>query len=320
MRFAIVLNGCSCSLSDQIEQISEFLRAHLVGGGPAAQGHAIIFHCGETELEEEINLVPTDYVTLIKISRYQPETILDILMEHLSGGVELLIFPGDFAGRELSVRLGYRRGGTSLVGVTKIEIEEDALYCTKSVYSNHMTAGIRLHGAPYCISIARGRGKKKAVIEKSHPEVIRLDKSSAESDNFVIDSECILDKESAGLQDAALLLIAGRGTGNKSKLKKLEQIARHLGAELGVTRPVAMAGWAPIKHLVGVSGAMTRAELCIVAGASGAGPFYAGIEKCAFIVAINCDGGAPIMKNSDIVIVDDYEDVLEELIKITAGA
>jgi electron transfer flavoprotein alpha subunit len=46
---------------------------------------------------------------------------------------------------------------------------------------------------------------------------------------------------------------------------------------------------------------------------SGAAAFYSGIEKSRFIVAVNTDEKAPIMKKADVAIVDDFVPVLEAL-------
>ena len=77
-----------------------------------------------------------------------------------------------------------------------------------------------------------------------------------------------------------------------------------------------MNAWLPMNHLIGVSGAMTNPEVCIAVGASGAAAFYAGIEKSKFIVAVNTDEKAPIMKNADVVVVEDFKPFIEALNKI----
>ena len=93
-----------------------------------------------------------------------------------------------------------------------------------------------------------------------------------------------------------------------------------MGAAFGVTRPVAMNAWAPMDRLIGVSGTRAAPELCIVAGASGAPAFYWGIEKAAFIVAIDVDEQAPIVNNADAAVIDDGLAVIEELAEIIAAA
>jgi electron transfer flavoprotein alpha subunit len=93
-----------------------------------------------------------------------------------------------------------------------------------------------------------------------------------------------------------------------------------MGADFGVSRPVAMNAWAPMDRLIGVSGTRAAPELCIVVGASGAPALYWGIEKAAFIAAIDTDEHAPIVSNADVAILDDGVAVIEELAQIIAAA
>jgi electron transfer flavoprotein alpha subunit len=135
-------------------------------------------------------------------------------------------------------------------------------------------------------------------------------------DRFIKASESTPMKLTRALAKAKFLLIGGNGMGSQENTKKLQQIAEMIGADFGATRPVAMHAWVPMYRLVGVSGAMTKADVCIVAGVSGAAAFYAGIEKSKFIVAINKDVRAPIVKSADVAIIDDYQAVMDELVKI----
>ena len=49
---------------------------------------------------------------------------------------------------------------------------------------------------------------------------------------------------------------------------------------------------------------------------SGAAAFYAGIEKSKHIVALNIDEFAPLVQTADVAVIDDYEAVLEELLRL----
>ena len=88
-----------------------------------------------------------------------------------------------------------------------------------------------------------------------------------------------------------------------------------MGAAFGITRPVAMNAWEEMRRLIGVSGTLARPEVCIAAGVSGAAAFYTGIEKSRFIIAINTDAQARIVKAADVAVIDDYKAVMNELVK-----
>ena len=59
--------------------------------------------------------------------------------------------------------------------------------------------------------------------------------------------------------------------------------------------------------------------MCVVVGASGAPALHWGIERAGFIVAVNTDERAPIVRNSDAALLDDGVAVVEELAEIIAG-
>jgi electron transfer flavoprotein alpha subunit len=104
-------------------------------------------------------------------------------------------------------------------------------------------------------------------------------------------------------------------------VERIGEAARRLGAEFGVSRPVAMNGWAPIDRTVGVSGVRSAPGLCIVAGASGAPALLWGVERAAFIVAVNTEREAPITTSADVVVLADAVAVVEALAElIDAGA
>ena len=80
-----------------------------------------------------------------------------------------------------------------------------------------------------------------------------------------------------------------------------------------------MNGWAPMDRLMGVSGTRAAPAVCIVAGASGAPALHWGIEKAGFIVAINPDEQAPIIRNADAALLDDGVATIEELAHIVVA-
>lgn len=318
MKYTAVLNGCSGNFISQAEEIHGFLEGNV---HRTMEGNTIIFYDDDNRKSELIGNSPTPNIKLIKVSRYQPENILAILKQlELNEDVDLYLFPSDFTGSELSVRFGYRMEGSSLVSVNKIDIKEGCLACHKAVYSNHMQGEFVLRKRPYCISIAKGCVDNKPILSIPHGTIFEIDMTDISKDVFIQDHKFIEEKEFSGLEDARFILIAGRGVKSKENVKRLEEIAKEIGAELGVSRPVVMSAWASMNQLVGVSGIMTKPELCIAAGVSGAAAFFAGVEKSKYIVAINTDEKASVIRSSDIAIIDDYERILEELLKIIKEA
>jgi len=281
-------------------------------GFPGQDGTTILLHAGEAPLPR----VPTPSAVLVRVARYQPEQVLDIL-EELAPRLEagLYLFGDDLAGRELAVRLGHRLGGTSLAGVRAFELDGESLRCRKAVYSGHMEATFRLGRGPFCLAIA-SRGAAPLPAPGPGPVVLMdLDRRQAPP-AWVESCECIADPAEAGLKEASFVLAAGMGAQDRVRTARMAEIAQEIGAEFGASRPVVMNAWAPMDRLVGVSGAIPRPGLCIVAGASGSAAFMAGIEHSRFIVAINKDEQAPILGCCDVGAVGDCLEILEELARL----
>ncbi len=314
MKYTVILNGCSSSFIHQAEEIRGFLSDNKQN---PTLGYTIIFYNDEAKKDELMTNSPTTYIKLVKVIRYQPENFLEIL-EKLENNKEtsLYIFPSDFAGSELSVRFAYRLLGSSLVSVNKIKLEKNELICHKALYSNNMQGEFALRKKPYCISIAKGFSNKKQSLKSTKYLVFKVDMTDIEKDDFIKKYDLKKPEKVIGLEDSKFLLAAGRGVRTRAKVERLEMIASEIGAKLGVSRPIAMNAWVPMNQLIGVSGAMTKPDLCIAVGVSGAAAFFAGIEKCKYIVAINTDSNASIVKSSNVAIIDDYQSVLEELFKI----
>jgi electron transfer flavoprotein alpha subunit len=318
MNYAVILNGCSDTFLHQALEVNGFLSSN---GVEEVGGSTIIIYCEDERKAELVANAPTVNVKLIKVARYQPENVLACIKQLESNvDTDLYLFPSDFAGKELCVRFAYRISGSSLAAVSKFEIDEEKLICYKAVYSNHMMGKFNLHKKPYCISIAKGSVDDKPIQEKQHHIISETNKTMMIEDNFIKRYEFTEEASECGLVQAKIILVAGRGAKKKENVERLEKISKELGAELGVSRPVAMSAWTSMNHLVGVSGVMAKPKLCITAGVSGAAALIAGIEKSEYIVAINTDERAPIIKASDVAIIDDYETVLEELLKIIKEA
>jgi len=314
VKYSAILNGCSNNFISQAEEMNGFLSSNL---GGTAEGNTIIFYSDSNRKEELIANSPTAFIKLVKVERYQPENFLWALkqIEH-NGDTDLYVFPGDFAGNELSVRFAYRMGGSSLTAVNKIELKDGDVICYKAVYSNHMQGKFVLSKKPCCVSIEKGLGGKKPALKAQHRVISEYDMTGISEDSFIKEYEFTEEEAAGGLEYAKFLLIAGRGVKKKEKVERLKVIAKEIGAEIGASRPIAMNAWLPMNRLIGVSGTMAKPELCIAAGTSGAAAFFAGIEKSKYIISINTDEKASIIKSSDVAIIDDYESILEELLKL----
>ena len=315
MIFRGVLNGCSANIVTQAEELNGFIGEYL--GYEDNIGCTIIFYSQKQQKKKLLQLVPTVSVKLVLVARYQPENILKAL-ETIENREEahLYVFPSGYAGSEIAVRWAYRMKGSSLVQVNQIEFLREQLIAKKMTYSNNALGTFRLKNMPYCISLTKGSTAGRSIKARDNLIISEYDMTHIKMDRFVKASKWTPKETATDLEETRFLLIGGRGMNSKANTKKLKKIADDIGADFGVSRPVAMSAWAPLNRLIGVSGTITKPDVCIVAGVSGAAAFYAGIAKSKYIAAINTDRRAPIVRSADVVIIDDYQAVMDELARL----
>jgi len=116
-----------------------------------------------------------------------------------------------------------------------------------------------------------------------------------------------------GLQDADVVVTAGRGIKKGENLHLVESLARAMDAAVGASRDVVDRGWLSYPHQVGLSGKTVSPKLYVAVGVSGSIQHLAGMQTSETIIAINNDPDAQIFKVADVGIVGDLFDVVPEL-------
>ncbi|MFH0822122.1 MAG: electron transfer flavoprotein subunit alpha/FixB family protein [Pseudomonadota bacterium] len=122
------------------------------------------------------------------------------------------------------------------------------------------------------------------------------------------------DPETVAIDDADRILAFGRGV-DPADLPRLRELARLLGASMAGTRPVVDSGSIPFERQIGQTGAKVSPRLLLAWGISGANEFTVGIEESGTVVAINNDTQARIFTLSDVGIVGDAAEIMDELLK-----
>jgi electron transfer flavoprotein alpha subunit len=121
------------------------------------------------------------------------------------------------------------------------------------------------------------------------------------------------ERETAGvnLEDARIVVGAGRGFKSEDDLKLAFDLAESIGGQVGCTRPLATdLGWLTDEYWIGLSGKEVKPDLYIAAGVSGQIQHTTGIRGSKVIVAVNTNKDAPIFKQADYGIVGDLYKVL----------
>jgi len=230
-------------------------------------------------------------------------------------GADLVLVCGTPEGKELGMRLAAALKKPCRTEVISFEEEYGELMAVRKVYSTHLDG---LCPAAGSVSVVSAVGEKKEYNPADgtrggaavHPfelfagDLIQVDHLAKQ----LVHEEMLEKKED--LAGARLVLLGGKGLGSKANFERLEALAEKLGASCGCTRPVAMAGWASYDKVVGLSGSILSADVCIAFGVSGAGPLMTGAGGAKRLIAVNNDPKAPIFSQCSDGVVEDCLEIL----------
>lgn len=140
----------------------------------------------------------------------------------------------------------------------------------------------------------------------------KIPKGVAESKSSCVSVVPVPPKQS--ISDAEILVVGGRGLAKETDLDMIKELAKLLGGDWAVTRPLVEKGWTTNDRQIGLSGRTVRPRLIITCGVSGAIQFTACMNGSDHIVSINTDKDAPIFEVAHIGIVGDLYEIVPALI------
>lgn len=127
--------------------------------------------------------------------------------------------------------------------------------------------------------------------------------------------EQIAEEETIGIEDADIIVSAGRGCGKKENLALIQELSDALGGVTAGSRALVELDWLPHTKQVGQSGQTVGPQLYIAVGISGAIQHLVGMSSAKTVIAINKDPDAPIFKVADLGIVGDAMEILPLFIR-----
>ncbi len=258
-----------------------------------------------------------------ELEHYIPEVYASVFEIFIKNVKPCSILVGATAtGREIAPRIAarFKTGLTADCTILDITEETDLVQIRPAFGGNIMAQIATPNNRP---QLATVRYKVMNAPERSDKTEGKITNCSIEGLSLESKTKIIekMPKEKIKtIENAEILVAAGRGVKTKEDLALIRELADALGGEVACTRPLAEAGWMDGKCQIGLSGRTVRPKLIITCGVSGAVQFTAGMNNADYIFAINKDEKAPIFKTANYGIVGDLYEVIPKLIeKIREG-
>jgi electron transfer flavoprotein alpha subunit/NAD-dependent dihydropyrimidine dehydrogenase PreA subunit len=229
----------------------------------------------------------------------------------------VLLFGATPNGRDLAPRVAARLRFGLTADCTGLAIDEQGqLVQTRPAFGGNIMASII---SPYTrpqAATVRPNVFTAAVPDPSRPVAIEdfpVNLSKAAIRTKVVE-QIQMDAEGEKIEEARIIVSAGRGCGEPSNLDLVRSLAHRLGGTMAGSRAIVELGWIPHTLQVGQSGTTVGPDLYIAVGISGAVQHIVGMSSSKKVIAINKDPDAPIFKVADLGVVGDATAILTKLL------
>ncbi|WDV46560.1 electron transfer flavoprotein subunit alpha/FixB family protein [Clostridiaceae bacterium M8S5] len=260
------------------------------------------------------------YVDDENLARYSTESYTKVICDLANEKKPEIIFIGATnIGRDLGPRVSARLATGLTADCTGLDIQEETghLLMTRPAFGGNLMATIICTDHRPQMSTVR-----PGVFDKLSKDDSRMDESKIEKRVATLtDKEMrvkVLEvvkelKEVIDISEAEVLVAGGRGVGSSENFTKLQELADALGGTVAGSRAAIDNGWIDHALQVGQTGKTVRPRIYVACGISGAIQHLAGMQDSDFIIAVNKDDQAPIMKVADLGLVGDLNKIVPEL-------
>ncbi|MBV7276655.1 electron transfer flavoprotein subunit alpha/FixB family protein [Clostridium sp. PL3] len=231
---------------------------------------------------------------------------------------EAVLVGATFMGRDLAPRVAARLSTGLTADCTSLDIdpENKNLLMTRPAFGGNLMATIVCSDhRPQMSTVRPGVFEKLAKDAARTGEIQKIAANLSEADirtkTLDVVKAC---KDCMDIGEAKVIVSGGRGLGSKEGFEVLKELADVLDGIVAGSRAAIDNGWLDKAYQVGQTGKTVRPNLYIACGISGAIQHLAGMQDSDYIVAINKDADAPIMKAADLALVGDYKKIVPELV------
>ena len=232
------------------------------------------------------------------------------------GGYDTLLFANSVLAADVAAGLAARLDAGLNWDLTDIELRDGELVGKRPALQDSIYADVGWTSTPR-LALFRAGSFDATPTGGGEPEIADVSPSyAAHSASVKLVGQ---DEEESGgpsIEDADVIVAAGRGLGGPERFELVEQLADALGGAVAATRAVVDAGWYPYSAQIGQTGKTVSPKLYVALGISGAIQHKVGMQSSGTIVAINKDPNAPIFEFSDLGVVGDVHEIVPKLTEL----
>ena len=231
--------------------------------------------------------------------------------------INYIVFPKSNLSHQYAAHLSIKLSFSIINNIYSVpEKENGNLMIKTSIFSGKAFSNLILSDSNAIFLI----NKSSVQLSESIESIKTLDSIELNESNSYYDSIKILDKKnisgSIQLNEADIVVSAGRGMKGPENWENIERLASLLNAATACSKPVSDMGWRPHHEHVGQTGIKISPSLYIAVGISGAIQHLAGVGNSKVIVVINNDPDAPFFNSADYGIIGDAFEVVPKLVSL----
>lgn len=275
--------------------------ARTAAAAAAAHGADQVFAVSHPDLNPEL---PEPCLAVIEqlITELSPAAVL---LSHGNRGIEL------------APRIAFRCNTGAVLDCVALRRDPaaDALLLVKPIFGGGLTATYRSRFRPQVATLREQAPSPGAPPARGAGRIVEYAPGPQAFESRIRYLRRVVEElPGPKLEDADVIVCAGRGVEEAIALEQIEALARRLGGAVAGTRPLCEKGWLNRRRQVGLTGVKVTPKLYLAIGVSGAVQHMAGVVGARTIVAINKDPDAEIFRYAHFGIVGDYREILPALI------
>ena len=285
-------------------------------------GHALVVGSGTGDVDFD-GLATT--VLLVELGAVEPArwtAVLAPLIRQLAEqGVDtdIVVLPHAPDGRDLAPHLALALDRPLLAGATEVSAHRVRVA---------RRGGLELHEqrptGPFVATLQTGA--RGPVTFDSPVDIDRIDPPDETANDAPTTHDAHVvevlppDVQTMDLTEARRIVGGGAGLASEERFEQLDRFAASIGGVMGATRVITDRSWVHHDRQIGTTGVVVDPVLYLSFGVSGAVQHTSGLGHPDHLISVNTDPHCPMMAMSDLAIVADANETLDELLRLIESA